>query len=755
MLTKLADLALRAPRRVALMVLAFFLVAAAFGLPVSTKLLAGGYDVPGSQFIEAEKVLADRFGAGGFSLIFTVTDQVGVDSAAAKSRGAEIVAALHDSEYTKQIVSYWTTPPRLASSLIGRDGKTALVAAQVVGNDRDAPRRAHEIAEHLSGTREGVTVAAGGEAIVQYELNRQSRIDLVKLEIIAAPFTFLALVWIFGSAIAAILPLAVAGFAIAGTTAALRILFAFTDVAVFALNLATALCLALAVDYTLFIINRYREELAAGVPRDRALTRTMTTAGRTVIYSAATVAVTTSTMFVFPIYFLRSLAYAGIAGVTFSLIGALVVAPALIVLLGERINGADIRKPIRRLLKRPGQRAAQPEQTFWYRLAMFSMRRAAPVIGVLALLFLFLGTPLLGARLGYPDDRVLPTSASSRQVGEILRAQFSQGELGVVHIVLPEGASSSQALTKYAIDLSKVPDVTSVAAPSGIYANGSLISIVTFDSAQKGVAAYLAVSTSRDPLSESGRNQLAMLKRIPAPTHALFTGLAQRDIDDVQGIMARIPVILALIAVATVVLIFLMTGSVLLPIKALVMNMLSLTAAFGVMTWVFQAGHLGGLGTVATGYYNYTMPPLMLCLAYGLSMDYEVFVLSRMREEWLKSGQTAADNERAVALGLARTGRIVTAAATVMAIVFISITTAQVSFMRGLGVGLATTVLLDAFLVRPLLVPALMRLLGRANWWAPGPLARWHRQRGLADGEFEESDVDNAARSPERQLGRV
>ncbi|WP_227837463.1 MMPL family transporter [Nocardia aurantia] len=744
----MAELALRSPRRVAGVVLALFVAAAAFGLPVTTKLLAGGYDVPGTEFTQAEQILADKFDTGGFTLIMTVTDPAGVDSDAAKARGADVVAGLHRSPYARQIISYWATPPRFAGALVGRDHTTALVVAQVSGNDRDAPQRAHDMSAELAGDRDGVTVHAGGEAISQYELNRQSRVDLVTLELVAAPFTFLALVWIFGSVIAAILPLAVAGFAIAATTAALRTLFAFTDVAVFALNLATALCLALAVDYTLFIINRYREEVAAGEPRDRALIRTMNTAGRTVIYSALTVVVTAATMFAFPIYFLRSLAYAGLAGVGFSLLGSLLVAPTLIVLLGDKLDAGDIRKPIRRLLRRPEPVPKAPEQTFWYRTATFAMRRAVPVIVVLGALFLLLGSPLLGTRMGYPDDRVLPTSSSARQVGEILRGQFSEGELGVVHIVMPSGASSSPALSRYAIQLSKIPGVNTVSAPGGVYAHGELISIVTVDSAQKGDAAYLAVTTDADPLSPAGQDQLATLKEVPTPAPALFTGLAQRERDDVHGIVERLPWMLALIAISTLVLIFLMTGSVVLPIKALIMNMLSLTAAFGVMTWIFQDGHLGGLGTVATGSYNYTMPPLLVCLAYGLSMDYEVFVLSRMREEWLRSGGTAADNQRAVALGLARTGRIVTAAATVMAIVFLSITTAQVSFMRALGVGLALTVVLDAFLVRPLLVPAFMRLLGRANWWAPGPLARWHARRGFTETEHETvAEVEPAPRT--------
>ena len=356
-----------------------------------------------------------------------------------------------------------------------------------------------------------------------------------------------------------------------------------------------------------------------------------------------------------------------------------------------------------------------------------------PVVVVVVAVIALLGAPLLGVRLGYPDDRVLPESASSRQVGEILREQFSAGQLGVVHIVFPDGFGSPQALKDYAIELSKVDDVTGVAAPSGIYADGSQISPLTFDSEVNGDSAYLAVTTSLDPLSVEGTDQIADLKSVASPGEVLFSGLAQRNIDDTNGVQERLPWVFAMIAIATIVIIFMMTGSVLLPVKALIMNVLSLIAGLGVMTWIFQDGNLGGLGTVATGYYNYTIPPLLLVLAYGLSMDYEVFVLSRMREEWLKSDKSNAGNERAVALGLAHTGRLVTAAAVVMAIVFLAITTAQVSFMRGLGVGLALTVLLDAFVVRPLLVPAFMRLFGRLNWWAPAPLARWHARRGFSE----------------------
>ncbi|RDI66844.1 RND superfamily putative drug exporter [Nocardia pseudobrasiliensis] len=716
LLARIAEFVLRSPRRIAAWLGVFVTAAAVYGLPVSAQLPAGGYDVPDSESARAAQVLDETFGAGGSSLVFTVTSPSGADSPQARTRGLAVVDALRSSPYATQVISYWTAPATVAPVLIGTDHRTALIAARVTGDDRQAPVRAHDIAAPLIGSSDDITVTAGGQAVAQYEINRQSRVDLIKLEIIATPFTFAALIWIFGGVLAALVPLAVAAFAIAGTAAALRILFAWTDVAVFAVNLATALCLALAVDYTLFILSRYREERGAGMPPDAALRRTLTSAGRTVAYSALTLGCVVATMLVLPMYFLRSLAYAGIAGVAFSLVGALLVAPVLILLLGDRIGRAE-----------PVTRPA--ETTVWYRTANFAMRHAVSTVLVVTTLFVVVGLPFLGVRLGYPDDRNLPTSASARRTGDLLRAEFPrQNSQGTVYIVMPS-APGDEAVAAYAAALSRVRQVTGVAAPDGIYSGGTRLGTATVDSARHGAAAYLTVGTTLDPFSDAAKRQLDDLKDIAAPADTLFGGSAQRDLDNVRGVTDRVPAILALIALATFVLMFLFTGSLLLPVKALLMNVLSLTAALGAMVWIFQDGHLGGLGTVATGHTNATMPPLLICIAYGLSMDYEIFVLSRMREEWLATG----DNRRAVALGLARTGRIVTAAATVMAIVFAAIVTAQVSFMRGLGVGLVVTVLLDAFLIRILLVPAVMRLAGAWNWWAPRPLARWHRRYGLTD----------------------
>jgi RND superfamily putative drug exporter len=420
----------------------------------------------------------------------------------------------------------------------------------------------------------------------------------------------------------------------------------------------------------------------------------------------------------------------------------LLLAPALIVVLGNRIEAFDIRKPLRRLVGRPAGGAPTPAESFFYRIATASMKRAMPVTLIMAALFTLLAVPFLSVRVAYPDDRLLPKSAPTRQAGDLLRDGFPQNVAGAVRIVLPAGITSSSAVDEYARNLSRLTDLTGVAAPAGTYVAGIRISTDHYGAAAAAGAAYLTAYTKLDPLSKSAQELLGALKQVPAPAAALFSGVTQQNADNVHGISGKLPLAILLIAVTTFILIFLLTGSVLLPVKALLMSALSLTAAFGAMVWIFQDGHLAGFGTTTVGHINAAFPPLIFCIAFGLSMDYEVFVLSRIREEWIKSDRTTVENERAVALGLARTGRIVTAAATLMAVVFLAICASQVSSMRMLGVALTITVLIDAFLIRTILVPAAMRLMGRANWWAPAPLARWQTRWGLPEGaDIEDTPV--------------
>ncbi|MGZ8802415.1 MAG: MMPL family transporter, partial [Mycobacterium sp.] len=565
------------------------------------------------------------------------------------------------------------------------------------------------------------------------------------------PLSFVVLVWVFGGLLAAALPLAVGAFAILGSMAVLRAVTMVTDVSIFALNLSIAMGLALAIDYTLLIISRYRDELAdsAGLvgsaDRERALVRTMMTAGRTVLFSAMTVALSMVAMVLFPMYFLKSFAYAGIAVVGFAALAAIVVAPAAIVLAGERLDSLDVRKLIRRILGRPEPTPKPIEQLFWYRSTKFVMRRSIPIGLVVVALLLLLGVPFLSAKWGFPDDRVLPSSASARQIGDELRTDFEVDSSTNVTVVLPSTKGvTPDALDDYAVELSRVDDVSSVSAPGGTFVDGAVVGPPSAAAGFADGSAFLTVASTAPLFTEVSETQLDRLHAVesPAGQQVQLTGLAQINRDSSGAITSRLPLVLAVIAAITFVLLFLLTGSVVLPLKALVLNVLSLTAAFGALVWIFQDGHLGALGTTPTGTLVANMPVLLFCIAFGLSMDYEVFLVSRIREYWLKSGQTAADgdalaphvrSDESVALGLARTGRVVTAAALVMSISFAALIAAKVAFMRMFGVGLTLAILADATLVRMLLVPAFMQVLGRWNWWAPKPLAMLHERIGLSE----------------------
>jgi putative drug exporter of the RND superfamily len=619
---------------------------------------------------------------------------------------------------------------------VSKDGTTGLIVAGISGTENEAQQHAKALVSQVVHDRDGVTVKAGGEAMIYVQINRQSEKDLLLMESIAIPLSFIVLVWVFGGLLAAALPLAVGGFAILGSMAVLHAITFVTDVSIFALNLSVAMGLALAIDYTLLIISRYRDEIAAGAARDEALLRTMATAGRTVLFSAMTVALSMVAMMLFPMYFLKSFAYAGVAVVAFAAAAAIIVTPAAIALLGDRLDSLDARKLGRRLLGRPEPVKKPVEQTFWYRSTKYVMHHAIPVGLVIIALLLVLGAPFLGVKWGFPDDRVLPPSASSRQIGDSLRNDFAVNAATDVVAVIPDTSGvTSEELTTYGADLSEVPDVSSVSTPDGTFVRGVLAGPPSAATGVKGNRAFVTIGSTAPLFSRASETQLDRLHAVrrPAGHDVLLTGTAQVNHDSSKAVAARIPVVLTVIAVISFALLFMLTGSVVLPLKALLLNVLSLTAAFGALVWIFQDGHLGAFGTTPTGTLVNNVPVLLFCIAFGLSMDYEVFLISRIREYWLASGRTRADNDEAVAQGLARTGRVVTAAALLMAISFAALIAAQVAFMRMFGLGLTLAILVDATLVRMLLVPAFMRVLGRANWWAPGPLARLHARFGVSE----------------------
>ncbi|MDT5249410.1 MAG: putative drug exporter of the superfamily [Mycobacterium sp.] len=754
MLQRIGLLAIAAPRRILAAAALIMVAAAVFGVPVAKSLSAGGFQDPTSESAQATALLSDKFHQGDMQMLVTVTAPAGADGTAATAVAMDIVDHLKQSPHVADVTSAWTVPPQAAADLTSRDGKSGLIVAGITGGENDAQKYAQTLSDEVvhdrSRNQAGVTVRAGGVAMVYAQINAQTQRDLLLMESIAIPLSFLVLVWVFSGLIAAALPMLVGGLAIVGSMSVLRLITFTTDVSIFALNLSTAMGLALAIDYTLLIISRYRDELAEGRPRDKALLRTMSTAGRTVLFSATTVALSMAAMLIFPMYFLKSFAYAGIATVAFAAAAAVIVTPAAIWLLGDRLDALDVRRLFRRLLRRSEPAVKPVEKLFWYRSTKFVMRRAIPVGLAVVVLLLALGAPFLSVRWGFPDDRVLPTSASAHEVGDQLRNDFIDNSSTAVSVVVPDAAGLSPAeLERYSVDLSRVPDVSTVSGPAGTFVGGARVAPPSPSGYVARGSAFLNVGSTAPLFSDASEAQLDRLHAVGAPDGRTvqLAGIAQVNRDSVDAITTRLPWVLGVIAIITFGLLFLLTGSVTLPLKAVVLNVLSLTAAFGALVWIFQDGHLNALGTTPTGTLVANMPVLLFCIAFGLSMDYEVFLVARIREYWLSMRTGAAatptgrqairlsrpDNDQAVALGLARTGRVITAAAVVMSISFAALIAAQVSFMRMFGVGLTLAVLVDATLVRMMLVPAFMHVMGGWNWWAPKPLVRLHQRIGISE----------------------
>ncbi len=748
-MVRLTRLIIAMPKRVLIGAFVLIVVCGAYGATAAEHLLAGGYSAPNAESARADKVLDETFNRGGIQVVLKLDGPDGVDISrdpTAKALADNIIRELDANEHVQdQILSVWADPA-LDSALVSRDRTSTLIIVSLEGGEDLAPERAAEIDEGFTGERDGISIRVGGQALVYSQVNEQTASDLLMAEAIAIPITFIVLIFVFGGLIAAALPVGIGIISIILTFALLRAIGSVTDVSVFALNLTTALGLALAIDYTLLLLTRYREEVDRGLDRPDAIVRTLATAGRTVAFSAVTVALSLSALVLFPQYFLRSFAFAGLGVVAVAAFSALIITPAVLMVLGDRIDALDARKPMRRLLRLPPPQPREPEDTRWYRLVHWVLRHALPVAVVVTIFLLVLGAPFLSLRMGFPDDRVLPESASSHAIQQEIRDDYEDDLSSAITIVV-QGPTGQESLAGYTKALSQVDGVNSAGSSAGTFVRGEAVAPGSPDDS-RGDVHLLNVSTDRDPASDAGMEQLDAVRAVPAPegTETLVTGLAATTDDTVSSIYAHTPWVLAIIAVATFVLLFLFTGSVILPLKALVLNILSLSATFGAMVWFFQEGHLDGLGTTATGTLNATMPVLLFCVAFGLSMDYEMFLLGRVREEWLKSDRTHEANDHAVALGLARTGRVITAAALLMSIVFAAIASSQVSFMRMFGVGLALAVVMDATLVRMFLVPAFMRLVGRANWWAPAPLRKLHDRFGLSEEVPEDLPADDPPR---------
>ncbi|MFE3859433.1 MMPL family transporter [Streptomyces goshikiensis] len=712
------------PRLSLLLALVVTALAVFAGSGVADRMGSGGWEDPGARSTYATKALEREFPASQPNLLLLVDAGprsgagagAGVDDPAVAAEAERLTGLLAAEPGVTGVGSYWRTPmPALRSE----DGRQALIAARVLGDEKTTTRVLERIAPRYQGEHGPLRVSLGGPVAVQREVTTTIQEDLLRAELIALPVTLVLLILVFGSAVAAMLPLGVGIVAILGTNAVLRGLTEFTEVSVFAQNLTTALGLGLAIDYALFIVRRFREELAAGRDPVAAVGATLRTAGRTVLFSALTVAVALSAMLFFPMYFLRSFAYAGVAVVLLAAAAALILLPAALVLLGERVNSLDLRRLWRRGrgAAAAGTGAAGGEGRGWARMTALVMRRA-PVFALVSTAgLLLLGVPFLGIKFGTVDDRQLPTTAASHVVQQQIRDGFP-GSPGGGLIVLAEGAAGAGDLDAYR---ERVAGLEGVARVDGPVSSGP-----------GARYAYFSVVTEGEAVGQRAQELVGEVREVQAPFETSVAGQAAVLVDAQKAIAGKLPAALALVVLATLLLVFLLTGSVLIPLQAVLLNALSLTAMFGAVVWVFQEGHLSGfLAFTSTGDIETTLPVLMFCIAFGLSMDYGVFLISRIKEEYDRTG----DHEGAVRTGLARTGGLITAAAVILAVVMVAIGTSRVTNTKMLGLGIALAVLMDAMVVRSLLVPAVMKLTGRATWWAPGPLRRLHARFGLSEGE--------------------
>jgi putative drug exporter of the RND superfamily len=729
---RLAGLArLLARRRVPvfLIVAALTVAASLFGAGAADHLSSGGYTPADSESARAERLLSKEFRAGSPNMVLVARAGGSVGEPAAAGAGKALTERLREEPGVVFAHSFWTTgDPALRS----KDGRTALILVRLAGDDNTFARKADELVPEVTGAQGPLTVTATGQAPVNNQIEKQSAEDLTRAEFLAAPLTALILLAAFGSLVAASLPMLVGIVSVVGTLAVLRLLASFTEVSLFAMNVTTALGFGLAVDYSLFIVTRYREELAAGREVTDAIAESLRTAGRTVVFSALTVAISLSALLVFPVYFLQSLAYAGIAVVLLATLASLLILPAVLAVIGRRVDRLDIYAPLRRRL--PGSR--KEGAGIWHWLSMAVMRRPGLTGGAVVILLLLLALPFTHARFGMTDDRILPRGAEAQQAADTVREEFGRAATSPVTVVLPglDPAARKQQLAEYAAKVSAVPHTVRVDTAAGSYSGGRLVAPPGPAAAAfaAGGGTWLSVVSEADSNSARGEAHVREVRQVGAPAARLVGGEAATLVDTKSSLADRIPWAAAVIVLSMLLLLFLFSGSVIVPLKALAFNLLSLTASFGAMVYVFQDGHLKWLvgDFVHTGQLEVTVPLLMFCIAFGLSMDYSVFLLSRIREEYLATG----DNTRAVAFGMDHTGRLITAAALIVATVLAALATSGLSLLKLLGAGLALAVLVDATLVRGILVPAFMKLLGRANWWAPGPLRRFHDKVGLRDG---------------------
>lgn len=680
---------------------AFMAVSGAFGGSVSSELHQGGFFDPTSESEAASQTLASATGARPDRDVTALVEAGPVAGPAARAEVARVAGTIAADPAIKAVADFYGThDPALVSS----DGtKTLVIGVFKKDANDDAVAAAASRLESRLAPDHAVKLGGVGTTFAQIQSSVQA--DLGRAESLAFPILFILILWVFRGLVAALLPLLVGGITVLGTFFGLRLVNAETPLSIFALNLATGLGLGLSIDYSLFMVSRFREELAAGRAVPDAVTATVKSAGRTILFSSLTVAAALASMTVFPLNFLFSMGVAGVIVVAIAAATALLVLPAVLRLLGPRVNS---------LAPRRWQRAEASTSGFWYTLSRGVMRRPVVTAVASAAFLLLLGWPFLSIRFNSVDASTLPPTASAHVVDATITRDFPLQSGAPAVIVARAAPADAAQVATLAAQVRGVRGVMAVAAPS-----------------YQGAGVWrIDASLGSEPYSTGAMKALNAIRALRAGVPFQVSGLTASFVDLQHGLLASLPIAIALVAVTTLVILFLMTGSAVLPVKAILMNLLTLSATFGALVFVFQFGHLQSLLRFTnSGALEQTQPVLLYALVFGLSTDYGVFLLSRIKE----ARDGGLPNSEAVALGLQRTGRIVTAAALLLCVAIGAFATSNIVFMKELGVGTVVGVLVDASVVRALLVPSLMGILGEWNWWAPGFLRRLHDRIGFRE----------------------
>lgn len=695
------------------------LVAGVIGAGMFGSLKSQGYDDLGSDSAAVDRLLRSDFDTRDASAILSIDTFASIDDPKSVKAANDLLTKVAAEANVESIVSYWSTSQPSMKSFDGNAG----IALVYFDKGLD-PEQAATTAKHIQDTYDkesaGTRVYVGGIEVLYESINGQIKHDLTIAEAIAIPLNILMLFFVFGAAIAAGLPMVVALGSITGSFFVLYVITRFTDVSIFALNLITGLGLGLGIDYALLIVNRFREELARTDDVAASVIKTVSTAGRTVFFSGLTVTLVLASMLMFPQYFLKSFAYAGVSVVLFAVLASLIALPATLALLGRNVDKFKVRRGD----LKPKESGA------WSTLATGVMKRPVLVIVGTVTILVALASPALDAKFSQVDDRVLPASNRAAIASDQIRTRFEPRI--PVEVLVPISATVSQ-VDQYAKELVADPNVVS-AITSDTYLEGDTVTPVAPEQAVTASASHhrITLYTNVESRNLDAQSLIARLRAIHPPVEGtLIGGQAAVFTDSQNGISKTLPGVLVWLVVATLIILFLFTGSAVLPIKAVILNMLSLGATLGVLVWVFQDGNASWLvgDFTVTGALDTSTLVLVAIVAFGLSMDYELFLLSRIKEEH----DNGADTTTSVSSGLQKSGRIITAAAVLIAIVFACFMTSGVTSIKMLGLGIAFAILLDATVVRGLLVPALMRVAGDWNWWAPKPLRKIHARFGISE----------------------